>query len=231
MVSYHKFNERERLAEVTTAIRGGAIVALVTDAGTPGLSDPGEIVVRHLIAEGISLSALPGAQALLPALTVSGMPTAPFSFLGFLPRAGRERATLLAAIASRPDTLVFFESARRLSGSLRDLRQALGDRQACLARELTKLHESVVRGSLSRLEAEALATPLRGECVLVVAGAGEKEEATDLTAWVKARLASGLSPAGVKEAAIRAGLPRNAAYEEALRQKEEIRQHSTTRPG
>lgn len=228
LVSYHKFNEHERLPEIEAVIRAGAVVALVSDAGTPGLSDPGEIVVRHLIEQNLPVDALPGPQALLPALTLSGLPAAPFSFVGFLPRAGRHRTEALAEVTSRPDTLVFFESPRRLAGTLSDLKEALGDRRACLAREITKLHQSVVRGTLSTLGAADQATSFRGECVLIVAGASAASGGMqDMPSWVKARLDSGLSPAEVKRAAAQAGYARNAAYEEALEQQRRSRHDST----
>lgn len=232
LVSYHKFNERERLPEISAAIREGKVVALVTDAGTPGLSDPGEIVVHHLIEEGLPVAALPGPQALLPALTLSGLPTSPFSFMGFLPRSGRSRTEAIAQIAARPDTLVLFESARRIADTLADLRQALGDRRACMARELTKLHESLERGTLSSLEGTVRAVAPRGECVLIIEGATGNSglQGADMASWVKASLDSGLSPAGVKEAAAKAGFSRNAAYEEALAQSRRTRHRSTNRP-
>jgi len=230
LVSYHKFNERQRLPEISAAIREGKVVALVTDAGTPGLSDPGEVAVHHLIEEGLPVDALPGPQALLPALTLSGLPASPFSFMGFLPRSGRSRTEAITHLATRTDTLVLFESARRIADTLADLREALGDRRACMARELTKVHESLERGTLSSLEGIVRAAPPRGECVLIVAGATDAgRQVADMASWVKASLDSGLSPAGVKEAAPAAGFSRNAAYEEALAQSRRIRHRSTDR--
>ena len=174
--SLHAHNEAARTREVLEALAGGAAVALVSDAGTPLVSDPGATLVAAAVAAGHSVVAVPGASAVLSALTVSGLPTARFSFLGFLPRRAGPRDALLAAHRARPETLVLFESPRRLGATLRALRAALGDRRACVARELTKLHEEVARGRLSELEARFPATA-RGEVTLVVEGASEAASA------------------------------------------------------
>ena len=168
--SLHAHNEAQRSAEVLEALAQGSRVALVSDAGTPLISDPGDRLVHAALAAGHTLVPVPGPSAVLGALVVSGLPTAPFTFLGFLPRKRSERQRLLEAFREAPATLVFFESPKRVANTLDALVEALGDRPACVARELTKLHEEVVRGNLADLRAH-FDTPPRGEVTLVVAGA------------------------------------------------------------
>ena len=153
---------------------GGGDVALVTDAGTPGISDPGERLVRAVLDAGHDVTTVPGPTALVSALVASGLPTGRFAFEGFLPRTGRARADRLAELATERRTLVIYEAPHRVLRTLADLAVALGaDRPVVVARELTKLHETVVRGALGDVE---LGTP-RGEYVLVVAGAPDSDEA------------------------------------------------------
>lgn len=187
--SLHAHNEAARTGEVLAALRGGRDVALVSDAGTPLVSDPGARVVEAALAEGHAVSPVPGPSAVLAALTVSGLGGGGFSFLGFLPRRGGERAALLARQRDAALSLVLFESPHRLAATLRALREALGDRRACVARELTKLHEEVARGTLSEL-AERFAGGARGEITIVVAG----EAAA--AAGASALDASGAAPEG-----------------------------------
>jgi 16S rRNA (cytidine1402-2'-O)-methyltransferase len=168
--SLHAHNEVARSAQVLAALDAGGDVALVSDAGTPLVSDPGARLVRAAIEAGHEVSPVPGASAVLAALSAAGLPTERFSFVGFLPRRAGERDALLAELAERRDTLVLFESPRRLPATLAALRRGLGDRQACVARELTKRHEEWMRGTLGSL-AERLAEPPKGEVTLVVAGA------------------------------------------------------------
>lgn len=220
LLSYHKFNEAERLPRVVEALRQGQVAALVTDAGTPGLSDPGEMAVRHVVAEGLQVFALPGPQSILPALTLSGLPTAPFTFIGFLPRRGSDRKRVLEDLKDRPDTLVLFETANRLAKTLSDLADGWGDREACVAREITKLHETVLRGPLSHLRAAMSQEPVRGEIVLVVRGASRLGPELPLAEWVARMLAEGVTLSQVKAAAAQAGFSRNEAFKEALRQRE-----------
>ncbi len=149
--SLHAHNEAQRSREVLEALASGSSVALVSDAGTPLVSDPGERLVAAVIQAGHAVVPIPGPSAVLSALVASGLPAAPFLFLGFLPRRSGEREALLARIRDRTETVVLFESPRRLAATLRRLADTLGDRPACVARELTKLHEEVARGSLQEL--------------------------------------------------------------------------------
>lgn len=172
--SLHEHNERARAPEFLARLAAGESIALVSDAGTPAISDPGFELVRAAAAAGIEIIAVPGPCAAIAALSIAGLPTDRFCFEGFLPARAAARRARLAALASEPRTLLFYESPHRVRAMLEDAAGALGaDRPAALARELTKIHESVYRGSLSALAQRAGSEPelARGEIVLVVAGA------------------------------------------------------------
>ncbi len=222
--SLHAHNEVQRSREVLEALASGSSVALVSDAGTPLISDPGERLVGAVIQAGHAVVPVPGPSAVLSALVASGLPTAPFLFLGFLPRRRREREKLLAGLRNRTETLVLFESPRRLAGTLDRLQETLGDRPACVARELTKLHEEVARGSLQEL-AERFTEGTRGEVTLVIGGAPPGEpspgEAETFDAEIRRLLAAG-KPAREIAAALapRAGLPKRQIYARVLAVRE-----------
>ena len=172
LVSLHEHNERQRLPRLLAALEAGQTVALASDAGTPLLSDPGFLLVREAAARGIAVEPIPGPSAILAALVASGLPPYPFTFAGFPPPKSGKRRTFYRSFAALPHTLVFLESPHRLLASLDDALAELGDRPAAIARELTKLHEEVLRGPLSRLLAELRGRPaLKGEFVLVIGGA------------------------------------------------------------
>jgi len=192
LVAVHEHNEAEQAAQLVELIRGGSRVALVTDAGTPAVSDPGERVVAAAAAAGLPVEVVPGPSALLAALVVSGLPTERFVFEGFLPRKGGERTARLATVAAEPRTVVLYEAPHRVAATLRDLAGACGgDRRVAVARELTKLHEEVWRGTLDKA-VDGIGEP-RGEYVLVVAGAPPRPEATadDVTAALRRHLDAG----------------------------------------
>jgi 16S rRNA (cytidine1402-2'-O)-methyltransferase len=171
LVSYHARNASQRGPELLAHLRGGADLALVTDAGTPLVSDPGEGLVAAWAAEGGRVVPIPGASAVLAALVASAIPAARWGFEGFLPRSGRERRERLARVAGDDRATVLFEAPGRTAATLRDLAAACGaDRAAALCRELTKLHEEIRRGALGDLAAGAAADPPRGEVTIVVAG-------------------------------------------------------------
>jgi 16S rRNA (cytidine1402-2'-O)-methyltransferase len=169
--SYHDHNERQKAPQLIERMRAGETIALVTDAGSPGISDPGFYLVRECLRAELPVEALPGPTALVPALVLSGLPTDRFAFEGFLP-AKKGRQTRLEALAGEDRTFVLYESPHRLVRTLDDLTAHLGgDRQAVVARELTKKFEEVARGTLAELRAEFAGRPkVRGEIVLVVAG-------------------------------------------------------------
>ena len=184
LVSLHEHNEAARAAELVERLAGGAVVALVSDAGTPLISDPGFVLVRAAIAAGIAVRPVPGPSAVTAALSVSGLPTDRFVFEGFLPARAGERRGALAVLAAEPRTLVFFEAPHRIAATLEDLAASLGgERRALIARELTKTFETLYRGTLAELVALSAREPnlARGELTLVVAGAapaaGEGDQA------------------------------------------------------
>jgi 16S rRNA (cytidine1402-2'-O)-methyltransferase len=221
--SLHAHNEARRSREVLEVLASGRSAALVSDAGTPLVSDPGERLVAEVIAAGHAVVPVPGPSAILSALVASGLPTTPFLFLGFLPRRGGERDALLARIRDRAETMVLFESPRRLAATLRRLLDALGDRPACVARELTKLHEEMARGSLQEL-AERFAEGTKGEVTLVIGGAQEQpalDEAA-LDARIRRLVAEGSSPREIaSELAPAAGVPKREIYARAQAMREE----------
>jgi 16S rRNA (cytidine1402-2'-O)-methyltransferase len=170
LVSYHEHNEEARARELVGRMQGGEVVALVSDAGMPLVSDPGFVLLREAVAAGIAVEVLPGASAVITALVASGLPSSRWSFVGFLPRKASELASVLAA----PETLVAFESPKRLAKSLGAIAP---DRDVAVCRELTKVHEEVVRGSAGELAARYAADPPRGEIVLVVGPAADSPDA------------------------------------------------------
>lgn len=220
-VSLHAHNEAARVERVIEALASGD-VALVSDAGTPLVSDPGERLVQAVVEAGHGVSAIPGPSAALAALTSAGLGSERFTFIGFLPRKAGARDALLERFADAAETLVLFESPQRLHTTLLALGDALGDRRACVARELTKLHEELVRGSLAEL-AERYAEGARGEVTLVVEGAppASPPSAEVLDAEIRAALARGETPRDVAARLARPGLPRRDVYQRvnALRAK------------
>jgi len=182
LVSLHAHNEARRVPEVLAQLAAGALVALVSDAGTPLLSDPGFELVRRAVAAGFVVRAIPGPSAITAALAVAGLPTERFCFEGFLPARVRERQSALAALADETRTLVFFEAPHRIAQSLADLSRAFGAaRAAVVTRELTKVHETIYRGTLGELAQRALAEEnfQRGEITIVVHGAVRAHRSVD----------------------------------------------------
>lgn len=187
LVSYFGAREKEKARALIGFLREGKSVALVSDAGMPGISDPGALVARMAIAEGFDVVPVPGPVALAAALAASGLDTSRFCFEGFLPRGAQERRARLAALTHDTRTLVFHESPRRLAETLREMLLAMGDREAAVARELTKIHEEFARGTLSGIIGRVGEGEVKGEVVIVLAGAKEETDwgAVDLPAYVK----------------------------------------------
>ncbi len=215
----NEHTELSRIAEVLDVLGAGDDVAVVTDAGTPGISDPGERLVRAALDAGFDVSAVPGPSADVMALVLSGLPTSRYVFEGFLPRSGRDRATRLAEIAAEPRTVVLYEAPHRIRRTVDDLREACGDdRRAAVARELTKLHEEVLRGTLAEITA-ALGEP-RGEYVVVLEGAMARDEPVDddaIRAALRAELADGATKKeAVATVASTLGTPKKRVYALAI---------------
>ncbi|MDX6695419.1 MAG: rRNA (cytidine1402-2'-O)-methyltransferase [Blastocatellia bacterium] len=220
-LSYHEHNERERAFELGKRLESGASIAVVSDAGTPGINDPGFRLVREAIKRGAQVVPVPGPVALINALVASGLPTDQFYFGGFLPARSTQRRARLNELRTLSSTLIFYEAPHRLADALADAREILGEREAVIARELTKLHEEITRGRLSELAerfASADATA-RGEIVLLIDRAvieSEESEAlpdADIAARVDALERDGLDPrAALKRVARELGLSRSEAY-------------------
>ena len=219
-ISYHEHNERERAAELLSLIESGADVAIVSDAGTPGISDPRFRIARHAIESGVRVVPVPGPSALVAALVASGLPTDEFFFGGFLPSRSGARRARLTELRSFPATLIFYEGPHRIAATLKDAHEILGEREAVVARELTKMHEEIARGRLSEL-AERFLSPenARGEMVLIIDRTVIKSEsANDVSVVSIASLvatfeAEGLDHrAALKKAARQLGFSRDEAY-------------------
>jgi 16S rRNA (cytidine1402-2'-O)-methyltransferase len=216
--SLHEHNERQRVDEVVAAIGSGRAVAQISDAGTPLLSDPGFPLVRAVREAGLPVFAIPGASALLAALASAGMPTDAFGFFGFLPSKAGARANALQALGGRMDTLVFYESPRRLGDTLAAMADAFGAvRPAAVALELTKRFERVERGTLAELAARFAEGDTKGEAVILVGGAaGVTVDAADWQAALEEALVAQPLRAAVDEITARFGLKRKEVYDAAL---------------
>lgn len=217
-LSLHAHNEVARIPKALETLEAGGSVALVSDAGTPLVSDPGERLVAAAVAAGHEVIAVPGASAVLAALAVSGLSAASFVFLGFLPRKSGPRRELLSAYRDRPETLILFESPRRLADTLRQLVEAWGQRTASVSRELTKRHETTVRGTLDEL-ALHFESEVKGEVTIVVGGAAPapRPRVEDLDAAIREHLAGGDGVSQIaSELARDAGLPRREVYTRVL---------------
>ena len=216
-ISYHEHNERERAAELCAMIEAGKSVALVSDAGTPAISDPGFCLVRLAIEAGLTVVSLPGPSALITALAGCGLPTDEFFFGGFLPARSGARRTRLKELSSIPATLIFYEAPHRIVATLKDGLEILGEREAVIGRELTKLHEEIVRGRLSELAARFSASEsVRGEMVLIIDRtviSCEAKDVASVSALVAMLEESGMDHrAALKKAAREMGIPRAEAY-------------------
>ncbi len=223
LVSYYEHNKAESGPRIAAQLLAGRSCALVTDAGSPAISDPGEDLVALCAREGIPVSAIPGPCAAVTALSISGLPAGRFTFEGFLSTAKKSRRAHLDSLRAERRTMIFYEAPHKLCATLDDLAAAFGgDRRISLCRELTKLHEEVIRTTLDGARARYAEQPPRGEYVLVIEGAPEPEETAftldDALALVADHMAKGLSRKdAVREAAAATGFPRNQIYDAALK--------------
>lgn len=223
LVSYYEHNKAFSGKKIVERILAGENCAQVSDAGTPAISDPGEDLVRLCAESGITVTAIPGPCAAITALSMSGLPTGRFTFEGFLSTTKKNRAAHLKSLENERRTMIFYEAPHKLAATLRDLMQAFGeDRRIALCRELTKLHEEVLRMTLSEAAAYYAETAPRGEYVLIVDGAPETQETEtsmeDALARVAALTAGGVSKKdAVKQVAQETGLPKNALYDASIK--------------
>ena len=229
LTSYHEHSRRSKLPQLLAHLQEGDI-ALVSDAGTPLLNDPGYELVRAALEAGHTVSPIPGASAPIAALVASGLPTDAFLYLGYLPRKSTERRKLLAEIVDLPYTLIFLETPHRLLGALKDLEDALGDRQIAVGREMTKFHEEIFRGPLREAYAHYSAQPPRGEITLVLAGCSASKEPwseEQLQGVLMERRTQGLSPSQIaSQLASESGWPRREIYR-ILTDMEETSHHGS----
>ena len=231
VVSYHKFNETRRAPELLRALSAGDDVSLVTDAGTPGLSDPGALLVRRARAEGHRIVPIPGPSAVTALLSVSGFLAGPFSFIGFLPSRQAARRAALEQLRNEPRPLLFFEAPHRILRMLDDLQAVFGDREICLGREMTKLHEEFLSGTTESVRKSLAGGPVKGEISLLVEGAPAhgtvSDEETPEPAEKPGALVLRLLEAGwdrkdaLRRVAKERGLSRRKVYNDLLRARRE----------
>ena len=224
MVSYHKYNTQERGDEIRSRIEQGEDCAIVTDAGMPCISDPGEQLVRLCADRGITVCAVPGPTALASALAISGLPTGRFAFEGFLSVNKPGRRDHLISLIHEKRTMVFYEAPHKLSATLRDMLQYFGDRRISIVRELTKIHEEVIRTTLAEAVEKYGDDSLKGEIVLVIEGSTEPERSDstldDAVATAKELAKTGLSPSdAAKESARLTGFKKGDIYKRLLSEK------------
>ena len=226
LLSLHKYNEKQRIGEILELLAEGNDLAVVTDAGSPGISDPAGYLIQSAIEHGIVIIPLPGATALIPALTASGLPTQPFQFLGFLPLKGKDRKAALESIRTYLSTSVIYEAPHRLRKTLTDLLAHCGDRNVCICREITKIYEQFIRGKLSDI-LEDYAVTEKGEMVIVI-GADDKplEEASDsdIQEFISTLLPGKPDTKSLtNEVCLRFGISRNRAYQLILSHKNQAK--------
>ena len=215
LISYHDHNEITQAPEITVELEQGAKIALVSDAGTPAISDPGYRLVSLCLRHGIKVTPIPGASALVAALAAAGMPAEEFTFIGFLPSRQNARRKALHALAAEPRTLALYEAPHRLLDTLEDALEILGNRRAAIAREMTKIHEEFLRGHLQELAAMARKKPPRGEITLLI---GPPDDQAAQESGAKAGSAAPLARR-VEEIAKERGLDRKAALKQAARER------------
>jgi 16S rRNA (cytidine1402-2'-O)-methyltransferase len=225
-ISYHEYNEQERATELVQRMLGGESIAIVTDAGTPGISDPAYRIVTAAIEKGITVVPVPGAVALIAGLTASSLPTDSFLFAGFLPYKKTARRTRLIELKPQRATLVFYEAPHRIRETLADAMESFGDRQAAVARELTKLHEQFIRGKLSEIAEHFKTHEPRGEMTLVIAGCADDNLPPVEFGSVSEQIERLMNESGltrneaIKQAAKSRGLSKREAYQLMLEEKE-----------
>lgn len=225
LVSYHEHNKAERGPELIDRLLRGQSVAIVSDAGMPGISDPGSDLVKLALEAGINVIPLPGANAALAGLVCSGLDTRMFTFVGFLPKTAKKRHELIKSLLTVPYTLIFYESPHRIKATLSELKDGLGDREAAAARELTKKFEQFVRGRLSELHDYFSSNQPRGEFTLIIAGAGEGQAVIPAAEPIKqapyeavlSLVAQGTNKKdAIRTVALNMGIPKREVYQSVV---------------
>jgi probable S-adenosylmethionine-dependent methyltransferase, YraL family len=222
LTSYHEHNEREKAEGLLTLLESGKNIALVSDAGTPGVSDPGYRLASLASEKGVEVISIPGASAAIAALSVSGLPTSRFAFFGFLPKSVKKRKEFLEQVRRYPETLVFYESPRRVLETLLSIHEAFGDRRVSVSRELTKIFEETLRGEISNIiDTLRERKEIRGELTIVVEGAGDvREESSEVSVGKQLEVykEAGFSlKDSVKEVSENSKTSKSKVYKEALK--------------
>jgi len=220
-ISYHEHNEQERAPQILKKLQTGTSIALVSNAGTPTVSDPGYRLIKSAAKNNVSIVPVPGVSAAAAALSVAGLPTDAFTFAGFLPKKKGKRLKLLAQLAQEPRTLIFYESPKRILTLINEIIDTMGDRYGVMAREMTKLHEEFIRDQLSEILATLKGrSAIKGECTLLVSGWDDNRavEWESVQNEIKDQLQSSTEPISkvVKKISQKYGLPKNKVYQEAL---------------
>ena len=226
-ISYHEHNENERTPKILTKLKNGASIALVSNAGTPTVSDPGYLLIKSAARNDVTIVPVPGVSAAATALSVAGLPTDAFTFAGFLPKKKGKRLKQLDEYAQEPRTLIFYESPNRILTLINEIIDILGDRYGVLAREMTKLHEEFIRGQLSEIRKILEArSGIKGECTLLVTGRDENRsvEWETVKSEIRDQLKSSKEPVSklVKIISQKYGLPKNKVYQAALKIREQM---------
>ena len=218
LTSYHEHNVKEKGPTLIYKLLEGQNIALITDAGMPGISDPGEDIIKMAIEEGIEVVGLPGPSASITALVVSGLSTDKFVFEGFMPSKKRDRVKALEVLAEEKRTIIFYESPHRLIDTLNDMLEKLGNRKIAIVRELTKLHEEIYRGDFIGAISKFESTPIKGEFVIIVEGNTEVQEITvDIQKELKKHIENGMTKKdAIKKVVEEFNIPKNEVYTASL---------------
>jgi 16S rRNA (cytidine1402-2'-O)-methyltransferase len=219
LISYWREKEKVKSTEILERLHSGQSVALVSDAGTPGISDPGAVLIKRAIEVGLSVVSIPGASALIAALSISGLSTEEFTFMGFLPARKSQRQKILKELSLEPRTLVFYEAPHRILETMSDMKEIFGERKAAVVKEISKIHEEILRGSISEILSKLERSTIAGEYVIVVERRAEETRLTtgDAISEVSALMKKGLGrKEAVKKVAEAYGLSKKVLYDKSL---------------
>ncbi len=219
LISYHKFNERQRTEYLIQELKSGKNIAIISDAGTPGISDPSQVIVRECIKNEIPVIPIPGPSAIITALSASGLSTENFSFFGFLPKSKSKQVEFLQNLISRTETMIFYESPKRVQQTLQTFLDNLSNRQIVVSKELTKIYETFFRGTIKEVLLQLDEKNLKGEFVIILEGAGERDISdSKIEKLLREKIANGLSISkAVKEISKNYNIKKNRVYQVSLR--------------